>query len=309
MRISLLLAMAIGASFIGSSCGEGGIGDPCTPEDEYLTGFSGFSQNEVNIESRSFQCLTRVCLVNHFQGRVSCPYGQEEDPDALGSGLATCMGTSEHRNSDECLPGGALHEKSCQVPDRDGARWEDRIEVPVDPQFTERKAEDTVYCSCRCGGEGDPATTCDCPSNYDCEPLVDNLGIGPAQLAGRYCVKKGTLWDPGNQAGVPCDASKPSALCDEKYTYKVGDTPRGRNQDNNSCLPSGATCDRKNGDTCCEAPVAVTCTDTEANGQERSCNGTCVNGKCEHVPGEVSTQETIKAVPTSECPKSGVCGQ
>ena len=31
---------------------------------------------EENIESRSFQCQTRICLVNHFQGRVSCPLGQ-----------------------------------------------------------------------------------------------------------------------------------------------------------------------------------------------------------------------------------------
>src|SRR5690606_4311600 len=87
MRIYLLLAMAAGASFIGSNCGGAGIGDPCVPEDEYLTTFSGFSQDEVNVESRSFQCLTRVCLVNHFDGRVSCPYGQIEDPAAPNEGL------------------------------------------------------------------------------------------------------------------------------------------------------------------------------------------------------------------------------
>jgi ankyrin repeat protein len=30
----------------------------------------------VNVESRSFQCETRLCLAANFQGRVSCPYGQ-----------------------------------------------------------------------------------------------------------------------------------------------------------------------------------------------------------------------------------------
>src|SRR5258706_15960238 len=58
------------------SCESGGIGDPCVPEDEYQRYFSGYELNEVDFETRSFQCETRVCLVNHFQGRASCPYGQ-----------------------------------------------------------------------------------------------------------------------------------------------------------------------------------------------------------------------------------------
>jgi hypothetical protein len=302
MRISLLLAMAIGASFIGSNCGGSGVGDPCVPEDEYLTSFNGFSQNEVNIESRSFQCLTRVCLVNHFQGRVSCPYGQVEDPMAEGSGLATCMGTSEHRSSVECLPGGALHSASCQVPDRDGARWEDRIAVPVSPQFQERTADVTVYCSCRCAGDGDEKTFCECPSNYDCSPLVEDLGLGKGQLAGSYCIKKGTLWDPGDPAVADCDPNSTSALCNDDFTYVKDGLTLGRNQDKTACLPSGSTCSKKDGDTCCKAPTVVTCTDTEVNGEERTCNGTCVDGKCEHVPGDATTRETIYAVEIEDCP-------
>jgi hypothetical protein len=63
-------------SLVASGCEGAGVGDPCVPEDEYEAFFSGYALTEVNIESRSFQCETRVCLVNHFQGRVSCPYGQ-----------------------------------------------------------------------------------------------------------------------------------------------------------------------------------------------------------------------------------------
>src|SRR6185503_19076682 len=67
------------------ACQSGGVGDPCTPEDEYDSQFAGFKVTEENIESRSFQCSTRICLVNHFQGRVSCPLGQpgvSDDPSA-----------------------------------------------------------------------------------------------------------------------------------------------------------------------------------------------------------------------------------
>ena len=67
----LLSVAAIGA--IPTACQSGGVGDPCTPEDEYEPQFAGFKVTEENIESRSFQCETRICLVNHFQGRTTCP--------------------------------------------------------------------------------------------------------------------------------------------------------------------------------------------------------------------------------------------
>src|SRR5688500_11472615 len=63
----------------------GGVGEPCSPEDEYQPAFSGFGVTEVNVESRSYSCETRVCLVNHFQGRVSCPYGQTAEEVAAGN--------------------------------------------------------------------------------------------------------------------------------------------------------------------------------------------------------------------------------
>jgi hypothetical protein len=79
LKLSFIVASALASVF--GACQGVGVGDPCIPEDEYRTGFGGYSKDEVNVESRSFQCETRVCLVNKFQGRVSCPYGQE-DPNA-----------------------------------------------------------------------------------------------------------------------------------------------------------------------------------------------------------------------------------
>lgn len=142
------------------ACQPGGVGDPCTPEDEYQTIFTSYSAKEVNVESKSFQCETRVCLVNHFQGRVSCKYGQK-----AGDGNCTVPG-----NPSILIPG------------------------EVSPQLVQRTADKAVYCSCRCDGEDKNARYCKCPSGYACDHLVDNLGIGDAQLAGSYCVRDGTQY-------------------------------------------------------------------------------------------------------------------
>ena len=69
-------AVVLGGSLLfvaGPGCADEGIGNPCTPEQEYNPDFLGFDEKEVNVESKSFQCRTRLCLVNHFRGRVSCP--------------------------------------------------------------------------------------------------------------------------------------------------------------------------------------------------------------------------------------------
>lgn len=282
MRIYLLLAMAAGASLIGSSCGGGGVGDPCVPEDEYLTTFSGFSVGEVNVESRSVQCLTRVCLVNHFQGRVSCPYGQEEDTyegdprgPIEGSGRAACAGINtvppgsppdfqcvggpDGGNDGSlcedatCSPGGAQHEKSCRVPDRDGSRIEDRIQVPVDPQFTERSANDTVYCSCRCAGNDAAARYCQCPSGFSCEALIDDLGLGKGQLAGSYCIKDGTKYDPSDPPKDDCLAAE--GKCGStvlRYNPTAGSLTKVGRNDGVTCEAPGTAC--LEDIYCCDAP-------------------------------------------------------
>ncbi|MEI9938857.1 MAG: hypothetical protein WDO69_16690 [Pseudomonadota bacterium] len=149
------------------ACQPGGVGDPCTPEDEYGRTFSGYDAKEVNVESKSFQCETRVCLVNHFQGRVSCKYGQAA-PAADGTGA------------------------NCHVPGDETKK----ILVNVDPQLRDRTADKAVYCSCRCDGEDSNARYCKCPSGYACTHLVDDLHLGGAQLAGSYCQRDGTGYLP-----------------------------------------------------------------------------------------------------------------
>jgi len=181
-------AMALGLSALG--CDPGGVGDPCIPEDEYRQQVPGYAVTEVNVESRSFQCETRVCLVNHFQGRVSCPYGQtlEEAEECVGGG--------------DCSTGNG---KGCRVPGTNGENIEDRIEVAVSPQLLERSADDAVYCSCRCDGPDESARYCECPSGFACVELVEDLGLGAGQLAGSYCIKEGTRYNTQQSVGTKCD--------------------------------------------------------------------------------------------------------
>ena len=177
-------AVALGALSMG--CQSGGVGDPCTPEDEYQKTFAGYAVTEANIESRSFQCETRLCLVNHFQGRVSCPYGQS------GVSAGTQTSTTE---TDYCHIPGTADKNS-------------RINVDVLPQLTGRRADDAVYCSCRCDGPDPNARYCKCPSGYTCTELLKDIGLGSSELAGSYCIKEGTAYSASTALSARCDPKK-----------------------------------------------------------------------------------------------------
>ncbi|HVR20137.1 MAG TPA: hypothetical protein VMS65_10585 [Polyangiaceae bacterium] len=187
----LQLTLAAFAAYGALGCESGGVGAPCIPEDEYSQEFSGFALQEVNVESRSFQCETRVCIVNHFQGRVSCPYGQlESDLAKPTTDRARCRVPGG--DGSLCVDGSG-NVAACGA----GVTNVDEIRVPVDPQRIFRNDDDTVYCSCRCDGPDANARYCECPSGFVCEELVREIGVpGRGQLVGSYCIKPGTLYDP-----------------------------------------------------------------------------------------------------------------
>ncbi len=172
--------MALVAATIG--CQSGGVGDPCIPDDEFIEQFNGFSLGEVNVESRSFQCETRVCLVNKFQGRVSCPYGTNgSNPDPMAQPTVA-------------------HDRQCQLPGFTGY-----VEVPVPPQRTERSPEVAVYCSCRCNGDDPNARYCECPSGFECADIVPKQSGGTQEgLAGSYCIRAGSNVDPATVSQQVC---------------------------------------------------------------------------------------------------------
>ena len=176
-------------------CKASGVGDPCIPEQEFDHGFTGFDQKEVNVESKSFQCHTRLCLVNHFRGRVSCPYGQNKARPGCRRSTARPAERSVRQDKFKqtigaCLiPGGTDPTKDgIDGKDSQGNYLDPTNQATVPPQCLDREAVDTVYCSCRCanadGKTDDGANYCTCP---------DDVRLPAARRARRF----GRRWFDG----------------------------------------------------------------------------------------------------------------
>ncbi|HEY3498341.1 MAG TPA: hypothetical protein VGK73_26785 [Polyangiaceae bacterium] len=163
-------------------------GDACVPADEYRIDFGGFSVSDVTIERDSPACEdSGVCVVNHFQGRTICPYGQTAEELAVAP--------------------------SCFLPSSNVT-----VTVPVEPQSLERRAAKTAICSCRCDGPGD-GPFCSCPSDMQCTELVRPLGLASDDaVVGSYCIPKDTEYDPQDPGNFElCNAD--TTNCDDPRPY------------------------------------------------------------------------------------------
>lgn len=69
---------------------SGGVGDPCVPSEEERASFGSFPIEENYLKTAFDHCASGVCLVNHFQGRVTCPLGQPAPTPCAGSGDTSC---------------------------------------------------------------------------------------------------------------------------------------------------------------------------------------------------------------------------
>jgi len=196
--ISALLLAASFAPLATSSCAANGVGAPCVLELEDDPRFTGSALDQVFYETNSYQCQTGLCLSNHFQGRVTCPYGQKAD----GTGLS----------SEPCalpLTGGPVQ----------GVEGDRRRAARVAPQCLGRPPEQAVYCSCRCanmkGRTDDGARYCTCPNGFECAQL-DRPAFGPG--GGGYCIKEGSSKVRCERL---CDKGDPSARCEGETTTRV----------------------------------------------------------------------------------------
>ena len=192
--VGALLFTSLSIALSATGCSATGIGDPCTPELEYQKDFRGFDLDQVLFESKSFQCQTRLCLVNHFRGRVTCPYGQDEKGVSGSSGPCLVPGTNERVTGEPGAPKGAKVEAQC----------------------LDRTADRAVYCSCRCsnkdGRTDDGANYCACADGFECTQLSGSIGSSNEGLTGGFCTKKGTTYGTSS-CGSSCDKSKSATTC------------------------------------------------------------------------------------------------
>ena len=118
------------------------VGTPCVPTAENDPTFLGFDVSDIHVGATPDQVGAGdiFCLVNHFRGRVTCPYGQ----DPTGTELPRVDGAS----------GGPFPEGGgpCMTPSN-GAVTGDPSADPValaqvEPQCTDRRAAKTVFWTC-----------------------------------------------------------------------------------------------------------------------------------------------------------------
>jgi hypothetical protein len=159
------------------------VGTACTPQAELSPTFPDFQFTEVSFDTNAPECGGAVCLVNHFQGRTTCPYGQGNFASATAP-ACTVPGTGQPVTAQDPSTGGVL------------------------PQCTTRRPANTVYCSCRCanpaGRTDDGADYCACPSGFACAQVISEV-MPDDPTAGAYCVKDGTQFDT-SQSCVLCNA-------------------------------------------------------------------------------------------------------
>ena len=150
-------------------CGPDYIGTPCIPSEEYDEAFLGYDPGEYKLDATSDPNV--VCLVYHFRGRSTCPYGQNKD----GTGLPAIDGATGGS-----FPVGV---GPCHTPDAKLVTG-DPIGDPlylaqVEPQCVDRPANKVIFFSCKCanadGRTDDGAHYCSCSNGTKCEQLNVSL--------------------------------------------------------------------------------------------------------------------------------------
>jgi hypothetical protein len=175
------------------------VGDPCIPSEEKDPLFQGFHVQQTYVETGAFaSCESGVCLIDFFQGRVSCPLGQAQPERCTGKLDTTTCGAQK------CLESAVL-DLSCDPKAKDhGAS-----------QCAGRGSCDAMRSRCACASDGD------CPTDMRCD-TDDGLcklhvcgtpgacqvwNASDADNAGKACCAPDTGKPIGDAVCGQCDAA------------------------------------------------------------------------------------------------------
>ncbi|WP_437941760.1 hypothetical protein [Sorangium sp. So ce341] len=160
----------------------GEIGDPCVPPDEGDPRFSGFALGENILYENHEQCGSGMCLVNHFQGRVSCPLGQAAPAPCAGPGDASCGAGAS------CVAASAVG-PFCDPQAADGGAAQCASGV-CNAQWG--------ACECTADEQCPPGSACD-PGSRQCKQYVchepgscQTAGASDAENEGKSCCAHGS---------------------------------------------------------------------------------------------------------------------
>ncbi len=286
-----LLGIAAFSTF-PTGCQSGGVGDPCIPEDEYNAQFSGFKMTEENIESRSFQCQTRICLVNHFQGRVSCPLGQTPIVPVGTDGRHTCNqgDNSTCNDGEECVEAASLAPECADNDDCAG--------------FGNVCNKEGKFCECTAASVPPPGGFfCDaqdhhwktyvCHKKDNCQRAdVEN----PDDNKGKDCCVPGTDTPVVAEVCGQCDKDNSKRDAADSVYCSC------------RCCPEGETCD--DGFNYCECPTGFTCSEIRKDvglGDPLLTGSYCIKEGSEFVSESKTPCDKVKGYRGTSC--AGIAAQ
>lgn len=188
-----------------SAPGANKVGDPCTPLVEGDFRFPGFKITEDVIELNAPECGGGVCLVNHFQGDVSCPLGQAAPRDAQG--VAGCVPQRDAQGDwvvaqGSCKPGDNCVQAGSYSPKCDTSQGQEAADKFCAAQGAGGKCGANGICECKtdadCAFVTDAVVSCDskihqciayaCHKPGDCQVA----GASDVENAGKACCLPGT---------------------------------------------------------------------------------------------------------------------
>ena len=253
-----LLALAHCSGKTGGSGGSGGhdqekVGSPCVPRYEYDPRFPGFDVARESLETGALQCGRGVCLVNHFQGRVSCPQGQATTDIQPCSGLSdTSCGAGA-----KCVEAQTLAPQCTCDPTKPGdcdAACSGVQGTSCDPKLKvcgchTNATVNGIELSCALADPSCHGTTClSVLKSYLCHKPGNCQSAGAADNGGgKQCCIPGTDTPTGVPVCGQCDASSHRDAADAVYC---------------SCRcgpPEGAPADPA--ETFCGCPIGFECSE------------------------------------------------